>query len=93
MFGAVGQVEGMIHRIQEETGTNYSIFLTGGFSKLIGPRLKIHHTIDVDLTLKGIIYIYEYNELATLKQLNVYIVLFILFMLLFLTVSLERAVL
>ena len=62
MFGAVDQVEGMINRIKEETNTDYSIFLTGGFSKLIGPRLKIHHTIDVDLTLKGIIYIYEYNN-------------------------------
>ena len=62
MFGAVGQVEGMIHRIQEETKINYSIFLTGGFSKLISPKLKIHHTVDTDLTLKGVIYIYEYNN-------------------------------
>ena len=62
MFGSVSQVEGMIHRIQEETGTNYSIFLTGGFSKLIGPKLNFSHTIDIDLTLKGIIYIYEYNN-------------------------------
>ena len=59
MFGAVGQVEGMIHRIQEETGESYSIFLTGGFSKLISPKIKLDHTIDIDLTLKGIIYIYE----------------------------------
>jgi len=62
MFGAVGQVEGMIYRIQEETETNYSIFLTGGFSKLISPKLKLNHTVDIDLTLKGIIYIYEHNN-------------------------------
>jgi len=62
MFGAVGQVEGMIQRIQEETEINYSIFLTGGFSKLISPKLKLHHTVDIDLTLKGIIYIYEHNN-------------------------------
>ena len=62
MFGAVGQVEGMIHRIQEETKTNYFIFLTGGFSKLISPKLKLDHIVDIDLTLKGIIYIYEHNN-------------------------------
>ena len=62
MFGSVGQVEGMIHRIQEETEINYSIFLTGGFSKLISPELKFDHTVDIDLTLKGIIYIYEHNN-------------------------------
>ena len=62
MFGSVGQVEGMIHRIQEETERNYSIFLTGGFSKLISPELKLDHTVDIDLTLKGIIYIYEHNN-------------------------------
>ena len=62
MFGSVGQVEGMIHRIQEETEINYSIFLTGGFSKLISPKLKFNHVVDIDLTLKGIIYIYEHNN-------------------------------
>ena len=44
MFGAVGQVEGMIHRIQEETETNYFICLTGGFSKLISPMCSIKIT-------------------------------------------------
>ena len=62
MFGAVGQVEGMIYRIQEETKTNYSIFLTGGFSKLISPQLRFDHIVDIDLTLKGIVYIYEHNN-------------------------------
>ena len=62
MFGSVDQVEGMINRIKEKTNTDYSIFLTGGFSKLIAPKLKIKHTIDIDLTLKGIIYIYELNH-------------------------------
>ena len=62
MFGAVDQVQGMINRIKEETNTDYSIFLTGGFSKLIAPQLKISHIIDIDLTLKGMIYIYESNH-------------------------------
>jgi len=62
MFGAIDQVEGMICRINKETNTEHEIILTGGFSKLISPKLKIPHTIDIDLTLKGIIYIFEYNN-------------------------------
>ena len=62
MFGAIDQVEGMIRRIKKETNKDYKIILTGGFSKLISPKLKMSHTIDIDLTLKGIIYIYELNN-------------------------------
>ena len=62
MFGAIDQVEGMIHRIKKETNKDYQIILTGGFSKLISPKLKMSHTIDINLTLKGIIYIYELNN-------------------------------
>ena len=62
MFGAIDQVEGMILRIKKETNKDYQIILTGGFSKLISPKLKMPHTIDIDLTLKGIIYIYELNN-------------------------------
>ena len=62
MFGAIDQVEGMICRINKETNIEHNIILTGGFSKLISPQLNIPHTIDIDLTLKGIIYIFEYNS-------------------------------
>ena len=62
MFGALDQVEGMIQRIQKETNMDYLIFLTGGFSNLLAPQLSINHTVDIDLTLKGIIYIYDYNN-------------------------------
>ena len=41
---------------------DYLIFLTGGFSNLLAPQLSINHTVDIDLTLKGIIYIYDYNN-------------------------------
>ena len=62
MFGAVDQVEGMITRINTETKLNNQIILTGGFSKLLSPKLKIPHTLDIDLTLKGMIFIYESNN-------------------------------
>ena len=62
MYGAIDQVDGMISRIKKETNSNYEIILTGGFSKLISPQLKISHIIDIDLTLKGMLYIYEINN-------------------------------
>ena len=62
MYGAIDQVEGMIKRINNETKINNHIILTGGFSKLLSPKLKINHTLDMDLTLKGMIFIYESNN-------------------------------
>tara|TARA_Y100000996_G_C22497093_1_gene632797 strand:+ start:157 stop:885 length:729 start_codon:yes stop_codon:yes gene_type:complete len=61
MFGAVDQVEGMIKRINIESPADYFIILTGGFANLISEKLSFKHTLDQNLTLKGIKYIYEYN--------------------------------
>ena len=62
MFGAIDQVEGMIKRIIKEQNDNYTIILTGGFSKLLSPYLSIKHILDMDLTLKGIYYIDNANS-------------------------------
>ena len=62
MFGAIDQVEGMIKRIIKEKNDNYTIILTGGFSKLLSPYLSIRHILDMDLTLKGLYYIDESNN-------------------------------
>ena len=59
MFGAVSQVEGLINRIELESNQKYTIILTGGFSKLLSKVLSINHTVDVDLTLKGMFHIDE----------------------------------
>ncbi len=62
MFGAVDQVEGMVKRIYKESPADYLIILTGGFASLISPRLSFSHTVDQDLTLKGMIYIHDFNS-------------------------------
>jgi len=61
MYGAVDQIEGMIKRIDKETQTNNNIILTGGFSKIIASKLSINHILDIDLTLKGMVFINESN--------------------------------
>ena len=62
MFGAVDQVDGMIERINNETKCSNEVILTGGFSKILSTYLNATHTLDVNLTLKGMIYIYESNS-------------------------------
>jgi len=62
MFGAIDQITGMIDRIKKETqNENYSIILTGGFGKLLSPKLKTKHILDEHLTLKGLLHIYSLN--------------------------------
>jgi len=61
MYGAVDQIEGMVKRIDKETQTNNNIILTGGFSKIIASKLSIDHILDIDLTLKGMVFINESN--------------------------------
>ena len=62
MFGAIDQINGMINRIKDETQTdNYTIILTGGFGKLLSPKLNVKHTLDEHLTLKGLLHIYSLN--------------------------------
>ena len=58
MYGAIDQVEGMVQRIILETNEKYQIILTGGFSILISEKLKIDHTVDIDLTLRGMVHFY-----------------------------------
>ena len=62
MYGAIDQVEGMVQRIILETNEKYQIILTGGFSILISEKLKIDHTVDIDLTLRGMVHLYEYKH-------------------------------
>ncbi|MBT3251287.1 MAG: type III pantothenate kinase [Candidatus Marinimicrobia bacterium] len=63
MFGAVDEVDGMIHRIRSEMNVKKTaIILTGGFSTVIAPGLKTDHIIDKALTLKGMKLIYHRME-------------------------------
>ena len=61
MYGALCQVEGMIKRISHESDKEYNIILTGGFSVILSPYLSLEHTLDPDLTLKGMICIDKDN--------------------------------
>ena len=62
MYGTLTQTEGIIEKIKKETNIkNYSIILTGGFGKIISKKLTFKHIYDQNLTLRGLLNIYNNN--------------------------------
>ena len=62
IYGAAAQVDGMIDRIKEEIGnSNVKVIATGGLSKLIVPLCKNEIELIEDLTLMGLLKIYNLN--------------------------------
>ena len=61
MYSAVHAIEGMVLHIKKELGNKTDIILTGGFSKLISPKLSFEHKVEKNLTIEGIKLIYEEN--------------------------------
>ncbi|WP_457640046.1 type III pantothenate kinase [Persephonella sp.] len=59
-FGYVSLVEGMVKRINDETGHIHSVVLTGGGGKIISSGISIPHTFDPSLSMEGIYLIYEH---------------------------------
>ncbi len=60
MLGAIDVIDGMLNRIQSESGwENPHIIITGGFGETISPHLRTEHTLLPTLTLDGIRIIYE----------------------------------
>ncbi len=63
IFGAASQVDGMIERIKEELNCpNAAVYATGGLCSLIVPLCKNKITMLKDLTLNGLLNIYEMNR-------------------------------
>ena len=61
MYHAIDALEGMINRLitELEKPANIKFILTGGFSKTISPLINLEHELDRDLTLLGILAIYN----------------------------------
>ena len=63
IFGAASQVDGMIERIKEELNCpNAKVYATGGLCSLIVPLCKNEIVMLEDLTLTGLLKIYEMNR-------------------------------
>ena len=63
IYGAASQVDGMIERIREEIGNpNIKGIATGGLSSVIIPLCKNEIEVISNLTLQGLLRIYELNK-------------------------------
>ncbi|MBM7663441.1 type III pantothenate kinase [Bacillus mesophilus] len=65
VYGYVGQVEGIVKRMKEETQSNPKVIATGGLASLIAKESNLIDVIDPFLTLKGLQMIYVRNQRMT----------------------------
>jgi len=56
LYGAVGQIEGIIGRLREEVGGGCRVVFTGGHCELVREEVCFDAVFDPQLTLKGIAY-------------------------------------
>ncbi len=63
-YGVASQVDGLIERIREEVGEDFTVILTGGLSQTIAPLCKHELIRDPDLVLKGLLNIFNRNDIS-----------------------------
>ena len=67
-FGTLGQTEYIINKIKEDAGlTDVKVIATGGLGKVVSENADSIDVYDRDLTLKGLLYIYQKKKNGTHK--------------------------
>ncbi|OIJ17529.1 pantothenate kinase [Anaerobacillus alkalilacustris] len=61
LYGYVGQVEGIVNRIKQQSKGNPQVIATGGLASLIANESAMIDVVDPFLTLKGLKLIYQKN--------------------------------
>lgn len=54
LFGAAGQIDGVVRRIIREIGSRTKVVATGGFASVLAPVCRSLRTVDEDLTIQGL---------------------------------------
>ncbi len=62
LFGAVGQIDGILDRIRGEWGRRFRVLATGGLAGLVASRSRRIDRVVPDLTLQGLRLIFERAE-------------------------------
>lgn len=62
IFGYVGQVEGIVRRMQQQSKKKATVIATGGMANLIATKTEMIDHIEPYLTLQGLHMIYERNK-------------------------------
>jgi len=61
IYGYIGQVDGIVKRIIQETGVSPKVIATGGFAELIASESSTIYEVNPLLTLTGLRILYERN--------------------------------
>ncbi len=61
-YGYVGMVEGLVHRLRAALGGSAFCVATGGLAESIAPETTVVDAIDRDLTLHGLLILWERNQ-------------------------------
>ncbi|WP_285769331.1 type III pantothenate kinase [Peribacillus sp. SI8-4] len=62
LYGYVGQVEGIVNRIKEQSNLEPTVIATGGLAALIANESTVIDVVEPFLTLKGLQLIYKRNR-------------------------------
>jgi type III pantothenate kinase len=62
IFGAVGQIDGIVCRMKKELNTEMKVVATGGLANMIARESKTIDKTDHFLTLTGLRVLYERNK-------------------------------
>ena len=61
-WGYVGLIEGIVARIKAEYGKPMTVIATGGLAPLFGKRCSVIERVDRDLTMAGLLEMFELNR-------------------------------
>lgn len=61
-WGYVGLVQGLVQKVKDEYGLPMKVIGTGGLAPLFEQGAHLYDEIDHDLTMHGLVSIYEYNK-------------------------------
>jgi len=61
-YGYIGLIDGILEKMLSELGNKTTVVATGGFATLIGKGTQRIQHIDPDLTLEGLLLLYEKNR-------------------------------
>lgn len=61
LLGEAAMIDGLVRRVWDELGTETPVVMTGGLATQMAPLCATTTAVDPDLTLKGLILIYERN--------------------------------
>ncbi len=66
-WGYVGLIDGILKQLQHENGMVVSIVATGGLAKLFQDHISGLTALDPEITIKGALALYEYQQVANGK--------------------------